>query len=383
MHRRIVHLEQLTGVLQSVIDACCSSRDMSPSAPGSPVCPAQLRRVWSWPTLRDDDLPTGPFDWQLKDAVVDGDQHEPLEISIDDAAAPGEAETEPRAEAPCEPSEAPAAANPSDENGCGDDADGVLPEAVFAAAGSAYDMQVVRSHLQAGGDINAQDASRGWTLLMAASVYDHKMLVMELLQRGANTEVRQHYGCTALAVASMRGSQRAVELLVDASADVNAADHMGVTPFMSAVTKGHKRIAELLLRAGARSVTRDESGYVTRVKRLDLNPRTASNSTTCSSLGESSSPAGIWGVQRSRVRRTESSTTGDSSNDVASRPGEEEHADLLAQQLIDEEAAEKGSQASGHSSQCSPQPRASGRKRSSKHKKGVFELQRGMRGHTH
>ena len=103
----------------------------------------------------------------------------------------------------------------------------VLPEAVFSAACSSLDATFVRGWLHAGGDINAQESARGWTLLMSAAVYSHNLLVVELLHRGASTEVQQHTGSTALALAAMCGARRAVELLIQHGADVNSRDCMG------------------------------------------------------------------------------------------------------------------------------------------------------------
>ena len=56
----------------------------------------------------------------------------------------------------------------------------VLPDAVFTAAAGAYELPVVRRWLQEGGDVNARERARGWTLLMASAVYDHSILVLEL-----------------------------------------------------------------------------------------------------------------------------------------------------------------------------------------------------------
>jgi hypothetical protein len=200
----VVHLGELRGVPPSDVDVAVVS---------------PLARRWSWPMmspqrqLPDADAPVMHRDWigppAREEVAADSGElaeHVPVhDDGVTDANAPAATES----------GEAAAEISDADPR--------VLPEAVFAAACGSCDMQVVRSWLLAGGDVNAQEGARGWTLLMAASVYEHNMLVLELLQRGAATEVRQQRGATALAVASMRGAYRAVELLVEHGADVNAA----------------------------------------------------------------------------------------------------------------------------------------------------------------
>jgi len=226
----------------------------------------------------------------------------------------------------------------------------VLPESVFSAACAHPDVGLIREWLAGGGDVNAREGARGWTLLMAAAVHDHNLLVVELLQRGASTEVVQHTGSTALSLASMRGSLRAVQLLVQAGADVNAADSMGVTPFMGAAIKGHRRIAEILLRAGARSVVRTgpHGENVTRIKAFPQAGSTCSSDT--GSVTGSSSHGGeplVYGLQRARrpggtcASSLRSAASECSGGEMASpRPGEEEDADEAARRLIAEEEAD-------------------------------------------
>jgi len=190
----------------------------------------------------------------------------------------------------------------------------------------------VREWLQAGGDINAPlaEAPVGWTLLMGATVYEQRLLVVELLQRGASTELRQSQGSTALALATMKGSRAVVELLLQAAADVNATDNMGLTPFMCAVAKGHKPICELLLRHGARTVA-----------------RTGDKLTRAAPVLRGRDGDQVWGLQMSR-RHTPTasiSTSADEGSAVTTpRPGDKEDAEELAAHLIRAEEAEQRQQ---------------------------------------
>ena len=219
-----------------------------------------------------------------------------------------------------------------------------LPRLVFQAAFKSADLPIVREWLREGGDINAAEEGRGWTLLMAAAVCDNHLLLCELLQRGAAPEVMQRSGSTALALAAMQGSCRAAELLLEANAAANTVDHMGMTAFMCASIKGHTALATLLRGHGARSAMR-VGEYVTRVKKLDA-------------AGE------VWGVQRAYRGAGGSSTisqeTSQSEGSSWVRPGDEADADACAQRLIEEEEAEKASMEGGAS------PRGSFKKKNKK-----------------
>ena len=127
-----------------------------------------------------------------------------------------------------------------------------LPSRVLAAAvgdSQAVDVGTVRDWLSGGGSVDAVSDS-GWTLLMAAVNFGHRLLALELLQRGASPHTRQPRGSTALHLASLQGLPKMVSLLLEARADVNAQDDKGVSPIMVATLKGHAAIVQLLMRAG-------------------------------------------------------------------------------------------------------------------------------------
>ena len=211
----------------------------------------------------------------------------------------------------------------------------VLPSSLFDACCRGNAIHALRLWLGDGGDINAREAQRGWTMLMGACAFGQRLVALELLQRGASSDEETRQGATALHFASMVGALKCVELLVEAMADVNAADSMGVTPLMSAALKEQKGVAEVLVRAGARSVVRGADGGVTRVARVD---------------GEAGFSAGaidaaVFGVQR--VRRPTSNgrqTPGASStasHSSFSRPQDAEMADEVARSLVRHEEAER------------------------------------------
>lgn len=341
---RVLRLAQLRGgALSSVIDDCAAPSAGSPSE--------LLIRRWSWPSLHKLPLPR-PSEWQDEECDLPPDISQPNADSTPQSRVFDGTICDTASSTPAEGADVAASSTVASEVTTSTG----LPDEIFAAAGAQYDISAVRQWLRSGGDINARDQKRGWTLLMGAAVYDHSILVLELLQRGANTEIQQSCGSTALALASMAGSERSVTLLVEGDADVNARDQMGVTPFMTAALKGHERIADFLISAGARSLTRDEAGMMMRVKKLSLGHGHAS--TTATASDSSSGSATVWAIQRStrsarrpgsRNSTWESGTSGEQSH-CSPRPADVSDAERRGQELIDEEELERVSQTSSSSS---------------------------------
>ncbi len=75
--------------------------------------------------------------------------------------------------------------------------------------------------------------------------------VRELIDAGADVNVRNKYGATPLQMASQNGHTEIVKLLLAAKADVNAAHTNGLTPLWMASQNGHTEIVKLLLAAQA------------------------------------------------------------------------------------------------------------------------------------
>ena len=83
--------------------------------------------------------------------------------------------------------------------------------------GAAFkDIEVVKQHLDAGGDVNVKDES-GRTALLQAALFGHKEIA---------------------------------ELFIAASADVNAKDDFGKTPLGYAIGRKNLEIADLLRKHG-------------------------------------------------------------------------------------------------------------------------------------
>ena len=139
-------------------------------------------------------------------------------------------------------------------------------------------LKKVKQLLEEGADVNVKD-EKGRTALMFASWYSHKEVVKQLLEKGADVDAEDIYGKTALMYASEKGHKEIVELLksyeairdiaekllnacvigdlekvkqlLEKGADVNAREYeYGWTALMLAALNGHKEVVELLIEKG-------------------------------------------------------------------------------------------------------------------------------------
>ena len=95
----------------------------------------------------------------------------------------------------------------------------------------------------------------GWTALMQAACYGHLNVVIPLIQRGADVNVKNTWGASALVGASQGGFFGVVHKLLNVGAEVNPVDGSEgadtLTPLMAATQCGHVEIVAELLRRGA------------------------------------------------------------------------------------------------------------------------------------
>ena len=111
-------------------------------------------------------------------------------------------------------------------------------------------VDVVRSLLDHGSDVDERDSSRR-TPLAVASRHGKPQIAKLLIERGADVNSRGATGQTPLHLASTSGHLDIVRLLLDHNADVNARQRSQRTALDNASVCGHLEIAMLLLERGA------------------------------------------------------------------------------------------------------------------------------------
>jgi len=108
-------------------------------------------------------------------------------------------------------------------------------------------LELVKTHLQQGSDINAKDRDR-MTPLHHAVFSGHIEIVECLLDHGADIHIKgQEAGVTALHLAAARGHKAIVKLLIFKGADIKAKDIYGYNPIHYAKSFKQREIMELLL----------------------------------------------------------------------------------------------------------------------------------------
>jgi ankyrin repeat protein len=126
-------------------------------------------------------------------------------------------------------------------------------------------MEVVRSALDSGTDVNAAGPDKRIALHLAA-FNGHTPIVKLLLERGAKVNHLDKIGRSALMYASTEDNAPVVNLLLDADAEVNLADKdEGFSALMFAAAEGQADVVELLLAAGADTSMQDIDGENARV----------------------------------------------------------------------------------------------------------------------
>lgn len=92
--------------------------------------------------------------------------------------------------------------------------------------------------------------STGKTLLMHAIINTNEKIVSQLVQLGANLEIKIN-DATALYYACQTDNENIVKILVDGNANVNFVDTYGTTCLIMSCVKGNNNIIREILDAGA------------------------------------------------------------------------------------------------------------------------------------
>ena len=83
--------------------------------------------------------------------------------------------------------------------------------------------------MEAGSDVNKISADRGSSALMEATVQGDREMVEELLDQGADLNLRSKNGQTALMLAIGEGKSEIAQLLIHRGADLSPVDALGMT----------------------------------------------------------------------------------------------------------------------------------------------------------
>lgn len=128
---------------------------------------------------------------------------------------------------------------------------GAAPDSPVADAAQRGDLELVRSLLTVGADVNAAQGD-GMTPLHWAALNDEVEMIGVLLYAGANTGSTTRLGAyTPLHVASRNGHAGAVAALLDGGSDANAAATTGVAALHFAAAAGSTEAIAALLDGGA------------------------------------------------------------------------------------------------------------------------------------
>jgi len=120
--------------------------------------------------------------------------------------------------------------------------------------------EVLKILLDRGANLDLQD-SKGRTALFLATAEDYKEIVALLLEKGADHSTRDGiYGGTALMEAAANGYEEIVKLLLKKGADPNILDNDGATALHYAAWDGSKTIVKLLLDKNANPNVLDNNG---------------------------------------------------------------------------------------------------------------------------
>ena len=121
---------------------------------------------------------------------------------------------------------------------------------------------VVKELIEAGADVNVRASAKSNTSgvivsdvspLFIAAHSGHTPVVIELIKAGADVNVPRSDGFTPLHVAASKGHEACVALLIQAGADVNAKEtEEGRTPLSVAIQFKHEKVVKLLKHFGAR-----------------------------------------------------------------------------------------------------------------------------------
>jgi len=129
---------------------------------------------------------------------------------------------------------------------------------LFPAIAMGY-YDVVLDLIEKGANKDLKDDT-GKTPLMQCIVFGHEELAGLLIEKMAKLEEKDKNGWTALKYAAAAGNIRIALKLISANAKVNEKDFYGRTPLMEAAYYGHDQMVDIMLSSGGKAKEQDNKG---------------------------------------------------------------------------------------------------------------------------
>jgi len=137
-------------------------------------------------------------------------------------------------------------------------------------ASSKGDLADVKELVEAGANINVKDGN-GWTALMFATDKKHLDIVKYLVEKGADINVKDKFSSSALTYAILRNSLDIVKYLVEKGADINVKNDKGVTALILAASENRIGIVKCLVEKGADMNVKDWTGTTALMSAVSQN----------------------------------------------------------------------------------------------------------------
>jgi ankyrin repeat protein len=122
-------------------------------------------------------------------------------------------------------------------------------------------LMVVLRLIQYGADLKAVDRD-GWTALHYACFEEHESILLVLLHNGADVNCADANGVTCLMIAARYGLHKIAAILLFHNADVNVQNSKNETALHFAAARGHESLVRFLLEDGVSTECRSAEGYI-------------------------------------------------------------------------------------------------------------------------